>query len=402
MSDRENGSGRIYVTGGDNDVRDRTHAGGGHSHPNAHAPSRTAPSAASGTAALFGERWQNLLLLFAVILFGILLITFISVFVMSAGGRAAYDAGDNAFSGGVADTENRSPLPTETTAPPLSAEAVQTSADTSAPAAAAPLTISGINSKYAALTDAEDGHLIAALRADERLYPASLTKLMTLIVAREMTEDLNATVTFTRGMLYSLETDAMKVGYTVGERASALDLMYGAMLRSGCDATVGLAYLCADSEDAFAELMTARAISMGLKKTHFANSSGLYDPANYSTARELAEIMRTALGDELMREIIFAESYKTAGDESDPSTSRRLRDRLALNMEDYASAWGAVTLEGFTMLGGKTGYIDESGSCLAAYAEDENGHGYIIVTCGAHNMHEVLEDHYNILMRYAN
>lgn len=360
---------------------------------------RAAPSNSSGTAALFGERWQNLLLLFAVILFGILLITFISVFVMSAGGKSVYNDDIQSESSGVVGGETSAPPETTTVASNTETEQTTAASTTSI---AATVTIDGINSKYAALADAEDGHLIAALRADERLYPASLTKLMTLIVARERIADLDSTVTFTRGMLYSLEADAMKVGYAIGESASALDLMYGAMLRSGCDATVGLAYLCADSEDAFAELMTARAISMGLKKTHFANSSGLYDPANYSTARELAEIMRTALADDLMREIIFTESYKTAGDGSDPATVRRLRDRLAINMEDYAESWGAVTLNGFRMLGGKTGYIDESGSCLAAYAEDDNGHGYIIVTCGAHNMHEVLEDHYNILMRYAN
>lgn len=401
MSEHENGSGRIYVTGGSQDRRTPAHTA---ERSSERAPSHDRPASparpAGGTAALFGERWQNLLLLFAVILFGILLITFISVFVMSAGGRRAVPPEEDTTSPILGAVPQTDPPAAATTAAPVTTAAPPLTAVT-APAAET-VTIGGIHSKYAALMDAEDGRLIAALHADERLYPASLTKLMTLIVARERIADLSSTVTFTRGMLYSLEADAMKVGYTVGERASALDLMYGAMLHSGCDATVGLAYLCAEDEAAFAELMTARAVSMGLTKTHFANSSGLFDPSNYSTARELAEIMRTALSDDLMREIIFAESYKTAGDGSDPATSRRLRDRLALNMEDYAAAWGAVSLEGFSMLGGKTGYIDESGSCLAAYAEDKNGHGYIIVTCGAHNMHEVLEDHYNILMRYAN
>lgn len=340
------------------------------------------------------DRSLNMMLLFAFVLFGILLITFITVFAVSAGGRRS--------------------MPNVTTAPDMSAMVPvteltepQTAAITEQPVTTAPQNVRevrniiGINSRYAVLVDAETGELIAAKNADEVMYPASLTKIMTLIVARERIADLDSRVTFSKKMLYSLDLDAMKVGYAIGERATAIDLMYGAMLPSGCDATVGLAYMCASDEEAFAVLMNEKAAALGLTRTHFANSSGLHDRNNYTTAHEMAQIFGYALGDELMRKIICTDSYTTAGDGADPATKHKLTDRLWLNMKEYDASYGAVKLRGYTMLGGKTGYVDESGSCLASYAMSDGGHRYIVVTGSARNMAEVLADHYNILMKYA-
>ena len=102
-----------------------------------------------------------------------------------------------------------------------------------------------------------------------------------------------------------------------------------------------------------------------------------------------------------MRKIICTDSYTTSGNGSDPATRHKLTDRLFLNMREYDSSYGAVKLRGFTMLGGKTGYVDESGSCLASYAMSDSGRRYIVVTGSARNMAAVLADHYNILMKYA-
>lgn len=340
------------------------------------------------------DRLPNIVLLFSFVLFGILLITFITVFAITSGGRraAADITTEPALSVLLPATEATEPQTGPATEPP----------QTTAPAVySEPKTISGINSRYAALVDADSGELIAAKNADELMYPASLTKIMTLIVAREKIADLNSRVEFSKKMLYSLELDAMKVGYGVGESAAAIDLMYGAMLPSGCDAAVGLAYMCAEDEDAFAALMNEKAAELGLGRTHFANSSGLHDPNNYTTAHEMAKIFGYALGDELMREIICTDSYTTGGDGSDPATKHKLVDLLRQNIKRYAATYGAVTLSGFTMLGGKTGYVDESGSCLASYSVSGSGRRYIVVTGSARNMSEVLADHYNILMRYA-
>mgnify|MGYP000759577987 FL=1 len=108
-----------------------------------------------------------------------------------------------------------------------------------------------------------------------------------------------------------------------------------------------------------------------------------------------------ALKDELMRKIICTETYTTAGDGKDPATQHRLNDRLFYNMKEYDGSYGAVKLKGFTVLGGKTGYVDESGSCLASYSVAGNGKRYIVITGKGRNMAFVLADHYNILMKYA-
>ena len=383
MNNNENrpeGSHRVYIT--DGPPRPRQDGG---------AP-RTAPRERPGAYAPAAprDRTLNVVLLLAFILFGIVLITFITVFALSSGGR--YTKGDITSDPGV--NAVATPAPTVTVVPETTVPVTETdAADIAA--------ITGINSEYAVLVEADTGRVIAAHNADTVMYPASLTKIMTLVVAREHIADTSATVTFTRKMLYSLDSDAMKVGYQIGETANALDLMYGAMLPSGCDATVGLAYLCAEDEDAFAGLMNAKANELGLRRTHFSNSSGLFDSENYTTVHDLAVIFGYALKDELMRKIICTETYTTAGDGKDPATQHRLNDRLFYNMKEYDGSYGAVKLKGFTVLGGKTGYVDESGSCLASYSVAGNGKRYIVITGKGRNMALVLADHYNILMKYA-
>ncbi len=375
---RPENNGRIYITQGP-------------------PPKRKPPEPGTYTAAPTRPRENslNLVLLLSFVLFGILLLTFIAVFALSSGGRYASKPNVPPSSDvGVAAAPGSSP--SQSTMAPTS---------TSAPVTEAPpetvKTIYNINSDFAVLIDADTGYMLASKNGGSTMYPASMTKIMTLIVAREKLTDLNASVTFTKKMLYSLEPDAMKVGFAVGETVNALDLMYGAMLPSGCDATVGLAFLCAGSEEAFAAMMNQKAADMGLRRTHFSNSSGLYDNSNYTTAEEMAKIFEYALKDELMRTIICSESYVIGGNGTDPATRHKLTGRLQLNMSEYDKAYGSVKLKGFKLLGGKTGYVDESGSCLASYAVSDSGRHYIVITGHARNMAEVLSDHYNILMKYA-
>lgn len=347
------------------------------------------------------DKTLSIVLLCTFVLFGAVLLTFITVLSLSAGGTYSSGEDDPTPPRGV-----NAVLPAVTSEEVVTEPTTEmtTEAQTDAPATeAAPAieTIYGINSGYAVLMDAESGYVLAAKNADAVMYPASLTKIMTLIVARERISELSDSVTFTKKMLYSLELDAMKVGFSIGESVSAIDLMYGTMLPSGCDAALGLAYLCSGSEEAFAEEMNRKVAELGLGRTHFTNSTGLHDSENYSTAQDMARIFAYALSDELMRQIICADSYSVVGYLDGAAQKHRVIDRMRKNIDDYAVAYGSVKLEGFTMLGGKTGYIDESGSCLASYAVSDSGRHYIIVTADARNMHEVLSDHYGILMKYA-
>ena len=179
------GDHRIYITDTPREGRDRRAERG-------QAPAGSRSRGAAVTPVREGS--LNMALLFAFVLFGIVLITFIAVFKLSAGGRysnAPVTTAEGAMSAALPVTGE----------PPATTAAEQTPAATTAAPAPEAKRIYGINSDYAVLMDAATGAVIAEKNSDAMMYPASLTKIMTLIVARERISDLDSTVTFTRGML---------------------------------------------------------------------------------------------------------------------------------------------------------------------------------------------------------
>mgnify|MGYP000989351143 CR=1 FL=1 len=147
-----------------------------------------------------------------------------------------------------------------------------------------------VTAKSAIVIEAQTGKILYALNADERRYPASTTKIMTLIVALErgkaddiVTASPNAAA-----------AEGSSLWLTPGEQLKLLDLMYGMMLISGNDAAVAIAEHIAGSVDNFAGLMTAKAHEIGALNTNFTNTNGLPDPNHYTTAHDLAII--TAYG----------------------------------------------------------------------------------------------------------
>ena len=151
------------------------------------------------------------------------------------------------------------------------------------------LTASNISSEHAVLLDVENNTVLAQRDPDARIYPASMTKIMTLLVAAEHIENMDDTFTMTYEIIAPLiEAEASRAGFEEGETVSLKDLMYGIALPSGADATTAIAiYLCG-SEDEFVKLMNEKVEELGLKNTHFTNASGLYDPNHYSTATDIA------------------------------------------------------------------------------------------------------------------
>ena len=115
-------------------------------------------------------------------------------------------------------------------------------------------------SENALLIDLESNTIIAQKNADARIYPASMTKVMTVLVAAEQITDWDATFTMTQSIIDPLFlADASMAGFVHGEEVSMMDLLYGAVLPSGAEATEALAIVCAGSEEAFAELMNEKA-----------------------------------------------------------------------------------------------------------------------------------------------
>lgn len=246
-----------------------------------------------------------------------------------------------------------------------------------------------IGAQYALLIDADGGRVLAQKNASVRMYPASMTKLMTLIVAIENIDDLTRTFTMTEEILQPLyEADASCAGFQPGETVTVMDLLYGAALPSGADATTGLAILAAGSEEAFVGLMNEKVEELGLKNTHFMNASGLHDEDHYSTAIDMALILEYCLRDDLCRRVISTAVYTTTATEQHP-------DGITIYDTMFNKMYG-TEVEGITILGGKTGYTDEAGQCLASYAETPDGHCYIAVTSFGHGKYQPVYDAFKL------
>lgn len=261
-----------------------------------------------------------------------------------------------------------------------------------------------LNSGYAALVDVTAGEVIASSHADEKIYPASMTKVMSLIVVVEhLTENsLGDYITVTKAVAKDMaEAEANIFGFTAGQQFTVEEMMYAMMLESDGVATVELARYIAGTEEAFVEIMNQKAKAMGLVNTHFTNAVGLQDEMHYSTCREIASIMSYAMQMSLCRQILSTDTYRF-DDAIDGHAAYKgyffhslLHDRLDGQPANQPSR--------LTVVAGKTGYAgDESGYCLVTYAEDANGKAYICVTAKAKNgMSDCVKDYQTIYDNFA-
>lgn len=237
------------------------------------------------------------------------------------------------------------------------------------------LDISGINSAYGVLMQARGGRIIGEINGDERIYPASMTKIMTAIVAIEKLDDLNREITLTSEMFDGLyERDATQAGFQPDETVRAIDLLYGVMLPSGAECCIALADNIAGSEDGFVELMNQKADKLGMDGTHFCDTTGLHDPDHYSTAKDIAILLKYAIRNTTFREIIESPYHSTPATNIHPD-GITFYSSLFKNLPD-------PTVTGGKILGGKTGFTNDAGLCLASFAEID-GTEYILVTAGA-------------------
>ena len=242
---------------------------------------------------------------------------------------------------------------------------------------------SSIHSDYAILCKLDTKTAVAGLRATERMYPASLTKLMTFIVAYENAADLTALIEITKE-LKNQYPEGSRVGIDVGDLLTVEQMMYALLLSSDTDAALGLAKHIAGGEAAFVELMNRKAEELGLTQTRFANVTGLHHKEHYTTPAEMAAILAYALGIDLGKTILTTETYvtwlkyyKPTGELADYRMTfynTTLRDRFANNDIQRKTATGV------TVLGGKTGLTDEAEYCLSTVAQAADGAEYILIT----------------------
>lgn len=222
-----------------------------------------------------------------------------------------------------------------------------------------------------------DNAIVLDKNSSDRIYPASLTKMMTVLIGLENLDNLDGTYMVTADEIDSAYAeDATMAGFAYGEVVTARDLLYGVMLPSGADASFALADFIAGSEWDFVALMNQKAQELGMNDTNFVNCTGLQNDEHYSTCSDLAKLMEYALQNESFRTIFTTRVYTTSKTTEHPmgiTISSRLFTFLTQSSLD----------NGAQIMGGKTGYTDQAGDCLASMARAGDGMEYILVTAGA-------------------
>lgn len=250
------------------------------------------------------------------------------------------------------------------------------------------ITSDEILSPYIAVLNVTDNQLVAGRNAETRMYPASMTKVMTLIVAVENIDNLDNTFTMTSAIIDPLYRDsATRAGFEPGEAVTAKDLMYGLILPSGADGAVGLAEMISGSEEEFVKLMNKKCEKLGLTNTHFTNASGLHNEDHYTTPVEMAMILEYAMENETCAEILSTYQYTTEVTEKHP-------EGILLTSTMFSRMYGNE-VEGVEIKAGKTGYTQEAKHCLVSYAES-NDKKYIAVTAGAEGKWNVIYDDFKL------
>ena len=227
-----------------------------------------------------------------------------------------------------------------------------------------------IHSSTALLINLDTGEILFDHGGNTRVYPASITKIMTVLVGLEHARSDEVTIYADFDALFRAQS-AM-AGFENGEIRTLSEVLYASMLASGGDATTSLAYHVAGSYQGFVDLMNETAMRLEMENTHFTNASGLHDDNHYTTAYDTALLLGYALTHTHFREIFTAPTYSfinSAGNEQFVSST------MFLNMS-------TTEFNGGEILGGKTGFTTPAGLCLASIATD-GVNEFALITFGA-------------------
>lgn len=244
--------------------------------------------------------------------------------------------------------------------------------------------------------DVGSGEVLAQREMNQIIDPASMTKIMTVLVAAEQIEedDLTDKVPITIDITdYAYSNDCSAVGFSENERVTVEDLFYGTILPSGADAALALAVYAAGSQDAFVELMNEKLEELGLSDTaHFTNCVGLYDEEHYCTVYDMAMILEAAVDDPFCRKVLSEHTYTTSATSEHPE-GITISNWFLRRIEDKET--------GAEIVCGKTGYVVQSGNCAASYGEDADGNGYICVTADSTSAWRCIYDHVAMYSTYT-
>ena len=230
-----------------------------------------------------------------------------------------------------------------------------------------------ISSPHSVVLDYETGEVLYEKNGNQKIYPASTTKIWTAYLVIKNVENLDDPIEIKEDPY----VDGSSMYLEKGEIFTVKELLQGLLIHSANDAAELLAKYVSGSVEDFAKLMNKEAKAIGAKNTHFNNPHGLPDKKHYTTAYDMALMAREAMSNELIREIVSTKSITFK--ESNTSTSRRFVTRIFKNTNKFLTSNEKMMYKGeltdikYDIVDGiKTGYTDDAGKCLLASAVKDN------------------------------
>lgn len=251
-------------------------------------------------------------------------------------------------------------------------------------------------SKYGILINNDTKEIVAGLNAHERIVPASMTKVMTVLTAaNHLTEEqLNEVVALSHEAVdYSYAGGGSTSGFVENEEVTVKDLFYGTILPSGGDAAAQLAMYVAGDIDTFVDMMNEEVNALGLTESHFTNPVGFHNTDHYSSAYDISIIMMAAMDNEFCREVLTTKVYNSTGTNINPE-GITISNWFLRRIEDQDI--------GGEIEGAKTGFVNESGNCAVSSMLSESGTEYICCTASSTSSWRCIYDHVDIYKTYAN
>lgn len=247
----------------------------------------------------------------------------------------------------------------------------------------------------AGLFDINGKNTIYAKNVHEKLYPASLTKVMTALVAiKHGSTDMKLTAS---GNVRLQEPGAQVCGIKEGDQMTLNQALHLLLINSANDAAVVIAEGVGGSLEGFAEMMNEEAASLGATNTHFVNPHGLPDDNHYTTAYDMYLIMNAAVKYQLFNEIIQMDSFTTVYFDKNGAE----KDVSVKNSNGYIQ--GTVEAPGgVTVLGGKTGTTNAAGNCLVLISRDSSSNPYISIIMRSEGRDALYEQMTDLLEEIVN
>ena len=242
----------------------------------------------------------------------------------------------------------------------------------------------------AGIFDINKKQVLYAKDVHERLAPASLTKIMTALVAMKYgnTEDM---ITCSENVT-KLDYDATRIGLMAGDQLTMNQALHALLINSANDAAIAIAEHVSGDTDSFVALMNEEALKLGATNTHFVNPHGLTENDHYTTAYDLYLMMNEAMHYELFNEIIHMTEYESVyNDSAGREKSMSFKTTNLFLRGDYSAPANV------TVIGGKTGTTSAAGNCLILIVKDTAGNPYIAVIMRASTRAVVNEEMADIL-----